>query len=409
MESIKAFLFHNWQRKLLALLSAMVIWFFVASSITESKSIPNVPIRIINLPPDKTIVGLLPNRLLSKRVTLTLSGSKDVIEELEPGDLEVLLDVSTADSDEWVVKIGKKNLVSLNPSIDLSHNITQVSHNEFVLKLSPIVTAKIPIKVLNPSGETPAGYEFLDVWPQKLMQTVSGAEEEIQILKNKGLTLSFNLNEISKADLDAIKSVHGNVNSDEISYVVPLKWLKIALPWQTAPIEEINDPEAKNLQIEFLRKSLIPVEKEIQVGIFYPLKNSETINPTTYPLAIQNPIITKNNVPRLSTSLFAKDVSNLFFEIVSDYLQIVIIAAPKTERDQLAWNLIVTDPHELEDIYVAYMISNTKNVGNKKREQMLRKRFRDYLYKLELYSDEEHKLRLESTLREKDIQVHIFK
>ena len=89
MESvIRRMFLHNWQRKLVAVLTAIVIWLFVNHSINETKTIFNVPIRIINLPPDKTIPGLLPNGMLSRRITLTLTGAKDVIEEMEPGDLE---------------------------------------------------------------------------------------------------------------------------------------------------------------------------------------------------------------------------------------------------------------------------------------------------------------------------------
>lgn len=99
------FFFHNWKRKALALVSAAIVWLFVNQSITEVKTISNVPIRIINLPSDKTIQGLLPNGILSKRITLTLTGTKDVIEELEPGDVEVLLDASLADQDDWIVRV----------------------------------------------------------------------------------------------------------------------------------------------------------------------------------------------------------------------------------------------------------------------------------------------------------------
>ena len=72
--------FHNWQRKLVAALAAIVIWMFVNNSINDTVTISNVPVRIINLPPDKTIPGLLPNGVLGRRLTLTLTGSKDVVE-----------------------------------------------------------------------------------------------------------------------------------------------------------------------------------------------------------------------------------------------------------------------------------------------------------------------------------------
>ncbi|MBA3957504.1 MAG: hypothetical protein H0X51_03795 [Parachlamydiaceae bacterium] len=391
----------------MALASAVVIWLFVNNSITDTKTVPNVPIRIVNLPADKTVVGLLPNRLLSKRVTLTLSGTKDVIQELEPGDLEVLLDVSSAESDEWVAQISKKNLVSLNPSIDLLHHITQVDHPKFVLKLSPLVTVKIPVKILPPSGEAPIGYEYLDVWPQTLTQTVSGSQEEINMLKEKGLTLSWNLSEITKADLDALETPkYGTVHDDEISYFVPEKWKKLMINQGS---EEINDPDAQGLRIDFLRKEAHPIGKALPIRVFYPLKNSGTINPTKYPLAINQFVLNKNDITIISKALYVRDVSRLFLEIISENMEINIVAAPSTEREVLQWSLEVIDPHELEDMYVAYLTINspqeTQQSAKQQREIILRKRFHDYMRRLAVYSRPDHRLHLEAVLNGNAIQV----
>src|SRR5262245_16925541 len=135
METLIHRLFHNWQLKIIALIVGFITWLFVSNSIMTTKTIPSIPIRIVNIPQDKTIQGLLPNGVLSKRTTLTLTGKKDVVEQLEPGDLEVLLD-SSNQPNEWTVQISKKNLVSLNPDLDL-FNISNVEHPEFVIKLSP--------------------------------------------------------------------------------------------------------------------------------------------------------------------------------------------------------------------------------------------------------------------------------
>lgn len=410
--TLKSLLFNNWQRKAVAIVSGLILWLFVNSSITESKTIPNVPIRIINLPADKTIIGLLPNRLLSKRVTLTLSGTRDIIQELEPGDLEVLLDVSLADSDDWVVKITKKNLVSLNPSIDLLHHITQVEHSEFVLKLSPLVTAKIPVRVLPPTGEAPEGYEFLDIWPQKLMQTVSGPAEEIDLLKVDGLELVISLEDITKADLEALKSFHGNSSYDgEVSYLVSEKLKKVQIPFRNHSLEEINDPEAEFLHLDFLRKDLLKVENEIPIRVFYPLKYSDAINAKTHPLAVGNAMREHNGIVLLTIPLFVSDVSSLFLDIVRENLEIDIVATPKSEREQLPWSLEVIDPHELEDMYVAYMRNSTSdgNLIGKRIEPLLRKRFKNYMQRLALYTSLNHPLMIEATLGDTSINVRVVK
>lgn len=411
MESLISKLFlHNWQQKLVALGSALVIWFFVSHSIIETKIIPGVPVRIVNLPRDKTILGLNPNGLLSKRITLTVTGTKNVIHDIEPGDLEALIDASIIDHDDWIIQINKKNLVSLNPSIDLKNNVMQVSHTEHVIRLRPLVTEKVPIMILAPKGEPPEGYEFLDIWPKQLMQTISGAEEEIQNLKLNGLEITFDLNAITKEDLDQAKSGYGSMQDDEVSFMVPSSWKKITIPFHNNALEEFNDPEAQFLRIDFLRKELLPIKNLIPIRIFYPLKWSETINPSTYTLEIKEPLLEKNHLTIFSTPLYAKGVSRLFLDIVREHMELTIVAAPKSEREQLQWTFDIVDTHELEDIYTAFLISHQSHLKkqepiSKNREKLFRNRFRDYLERIQLCNAQGDKLRLESTLQNGKIQI----
>lgn len=400
----------NWQRKLVAVFTALAVWLFVNGSITDVKTIPNVPIKLVNLPPNMTVVGMQPNGFLSKRINLTLGGTKDVINELEPGDISVSLDAATAslgDQNEWIVHITKKNIVSNNPNVDLSQHITTVSHNELIIKLSRLVTAKIPISILPPIGEAPPGYEYLDYWPVQLTHEISGPEEELQKLKVQGLDLTFNLSDITQKELDKIESSPDSFHNDEVRFLVPVSWKQISIPFHNNVLEEINDVEAQKLRIYFLRKQTLSLEQEIPISVFYPLQTSETLNPETYKLTPGKYVQIKNGIPVLTIPLYVKDVSKLFLHIVRDSLQISIVAAPPKEREFLEWSLEVINPSKLEDIYLAYSISfltNSRTVTNKaipkKREEQIRKRFREYLQRLALYVSPDKKLNLESTLEE---------
>lgn len=408
---MRAILLHNWQRKLVAISTALIIWLFVNHSIIATKTIPNVPIRIIKLPPDKTIVGLLPNGVLKKRMTLTLSGTRDVIEELEPGDLEVVVDASIIDRDEWIVNIGKKNIVSLNPSIDLTHHITHVSHNEFVLKLSRIVTARIPLTITEPIGEAPKGYEFLDIWPQQLMQTLSGPAEEIQKLKAKGLKITFDLSKVTKEELDVLRREQGGTNVDEVSFPIPDKWKKVLIRYRNNSYEELNDPEAENIKIDFLHRDFLPIDRKIPIRVFYPLEHSNRINPETFDLVSSSKVEKYNGINVFTFPLYVKDVSNLFLEVIRDNLEIVLVAAPKSQREVLEWSPEIIDPNELEDTFVAYAIAqqSKKNNGyvpmSKAWEDMLRQRFRKYLERVVLWVTPNQKLSLETVLEDHEIRV----
>ena len=308
--------------------------------------------------------------------------------------------------------MSKKNLLSLNPDIDLATSITNLTHTEFVVKLSRLVTAKIPINILPPTGETPVGYEYLDYWPQKLTQTLSGPEEEIQKLKTRGLDFTFDLSDITVSDLDPIKSGPDNFHDDEIRFLVPPKWKKVIVPFHNNALEEINDPEAQNMRVYFLHKQVLPLEREIPLAIFYPLTTSDSINPETVKLIPGKYIHIQNSIPLFTVPLYVKDVSKLFLSVVRDNLQIALVAAPQKEREILEWSVEVINPNELEDTYVAYLITNlTSGKGGqstvpKKREMLIRKRFRDYLQRLTLYTGPEQKLSIESSIE--DGQIHLL-
>lgn len=410
MESLINALFFQWQKKLLALLIAAVIWFFVNHSIISSKTVPSVPIRVINLPTDKTIQGLLPNGFLSKRATLTLSGTKSVIEQLEAGDVEIILDVSNLPND-GIVQITKKNLISLNPNINLPTHVTSIHHPEFVIQMSHILTEKIPILIHSPTGKAPKDFEFLDIWPIQLMQTVSGPQEQVLNLKNQGLEITFNLNDISKEQLDALQAK--SLYLDEVIFPIPEEWKQIHIPFSSREKEPINDPEAKDLHITFLRQRMLPIKNHLPIHVFYPLKFSETINPQTYGLAPSPFIQFKNELPILIIPLFANNVSTLFLDIVKDNIEIAIVAAPQTEREYLEWSVNFIDDSHLEDTFVGLLMSQSKpsdvaHHHNRDKENHFRNRFRLFMQRFTLFLSPQYQLELQSRLDNGKIRIHVL-
>lgn len=403
---IKNWFLSNWEQKVVAIIAAFTVWIFVNQSIIETKTIPNVPIKIYQLPNNKTIIGMLPNNFLGERLTLTLSGTKDVIDNLEPGDLEVHIDASASNADEWVVMVTKKDLISLDPSIDVASHITSITHPEFIIKLSDLVTEQIPIIIREPQGTPPDGYIFLDVWPKGLTQTLSGPQEEIQRLKTKGLKLVLDLNQVGEEDLLNAVTSSPTAREDEIAYLIPQKWKQVPIPFHRYSAEEINDPAADSLRIEFLRKRYLPIEKNIPVHVFFPSKNSATLNPNTYQLAETDVIKNDNGIMVFKDPLYLRDISKVFLDLIRDNIIIVIIVVPKEEREELQWSIEVIDPAEMEDAYVAYRIAEIKDetyahlISTEEREHLMRKRFREYMHKLKLYTAPDVKLALQCTLED---------
>ncbi|MDP1834631.1 MAG: CdaR family protein [Chlamydiales bacterium] len=396
----------DWQRKLVALIGAIAVWLFVHQSITETKTLANVPIRLINLTSDKTVHGLLPNGLLNKRVALTITGTKDVIDNLESSDLEVVLDAATL-PDEWVLQVSKKNLVSLDPEIDLTHHVSSVTNSEFVIKMSKVITERIPVTIASPIGSAPEGYQFLDISPQTLTHTITGPEDLVRQLQERGFSLEFDLNQISKAQLDDLKGSDISYRQDEVQFPVPDRWKLIVVPGESDMPELINDPAAKNLVITFLRKELLPIPSEIPARVFYPAEYINTLNPLTHSLAIAGAIKEKDGVRFLGIPLLAGDVSRVFLDIVKDNLELVIVAAPAQEREFLQWSVEFVNERELEDTFVALLMSDrTESVNPQKKESRLRRRFREYMQNMAVYKEKGQKLLLEAKVQENSIVLN---
>ncbi len=387
---------------------AVIIWLVVNHSLTTSKIMENIAVRVINIPSGMTLEGLQANGVLTNKISLNLTGNRTILNDLTPNDLEVVVD-ATEKSEEWQVTVAKKNLVSLNPDLDLSKIISRVTPYRFTIHLTRLVSEKIPVVVTTPIGEAPRDYQFLDIWPYHLTVTVSGPEEVVKQLKAKGLNLTLNLNDISYADLDALQHQDGK-KDDEVSYFVPDEWKKISVPAISERPLEIDDPQAKHLRVDFVRCDLHPIAKSIPLNLFYPPEYSMTLNPETYSLAPKGIVQQFHGIPIIRKSLYAKGVSRLFVEVVEDMLEISVVLAPKSERRFLDWSVQFINPKMLEDRYVSMLMTDASeddmnDVPHKKREEYLRNRFRSYMNRFSLFNSNEQKFDLKIELQNNSVEI----
>lgn len=399
----------NWPRKTASLIAAMFIWVMISHSMTINRKIENIQVRVINLPPGKTIEGMKSNGILTHRIPmLSITGNKMALEKINEKDLEIVIDAQHV-LNKTKAEITKRNLVSLNPEFDIGKAIDRIGFCEIPLKPSNLITAKVPIVVTPPIGDSPKGYQFLDIWPYQLSVTVTGPEETIQRLKSRSSKLTFNLNEISTADLDAIASNKNGIQSDEVGFPIPDSWKKIHLSAiSEAPIQ-IEDPQAKFLRIDFLRQEVIPIGGSIPVAVFFPPKFSNTLNPETYTLAPTDFLIKKNGLKIVAPPLYAHGVSRLFVETVKDMMQLLIIAVPKSEQEQLPWNLQFIDPYILENRFVARSMTESFDMPGgiqpRSMEEVVRNRFRSYMQRCRLFASKDQKLSLKIELQANTITI----
>lgn len=405
---LKRLFVENWQRKLISLILAMIVWMVVNHSMTVAKTVTGVPVRVTNLPPGQTIEGMLGNGTLNTKLNLNLSGNRSLIEEVSSKNIEVVIDAA-GKPEQWIANITKKNIFCTNPELDLNKAILRVAPQEMIVKQSKLVTEKIPVLVTHPIGEPPKGYQFLDVWPYQISLTVNGPEEAVKRLKNRGLKLTFNLSDITKAELDTLQASKKGGQVDEISFHVPNSWKKISIPHLSDTPLEIDDPQAKSLRIDFSRQDLLPIGTPLPVTVFFPPKYSNTLNPETYSIATNEFIAKKNGIKMIVPPLYAQGVSRLFLETVKDMIQVVVIASPKSERETLLWNAQFMYPHELEDRYVAKVLSESHDEASDlqphMREDYLRNRFRSYMNRFRLYTPNHKKLSLRIELQANAISV----
>lgn len=403
----KIFLEH-WSRKLVSIILAVVIWLVVNHTLTSTRNISSIPVRIINLPAGRTVEGMQPNGRLAKKLTLTVVGNKTLIDELTPSDLEVTIDASDK-PDEWIAIVTKKNLVSLNPEIDISGGISRVYHPNFVIRMTKLTTEQIPIVITQPIGEAPRGYQFLDVWPYQLYLTVSGPEEVIKRLKLKQQKMTFNLSDISKAQMDAL-SLKTDTDSGVVSFFVPDQWKQINIPILSDTPLQIDDPQAEALRIDFVRCNLLPVNAPIPLSIFFPPDHLNQLNPANTSIAT-GPFVQFNHAaPLISHPLYAGGIDNLFLETVREMLEIVVIASPGSEKNPLDWSVQFVNPRLLEDKYVTTLMSDVSDrdihmLQPNLREEYLRNRFRSYMNRFQLFRADASKFDL--TIFLKEGQIHI--
>ncbi len=404
---------NNWQRKVIAILLGMVIWLLVNHSLTSTRVVANVPVRIINLPAGKTIDGMQANGTLNKKLNLTLIGNTKTLNQLTASDLEIVLDAA-GKSDEWGASISKKNLVSLNPEIDIAKRISKVYHHSLIVRMTNLVTESIPITVAHPIGEAPRGYQFLDIWPYSLSLTVSGPEDVIKRLKTKEQKITFNLNDISKERLDAIAEKQKDENSDIVSFVVPTQWKQINLPLLSDTPFEIDELPENRLRIDFIKCDLIPLDFPILVSLFYPPEYDSTYNPSNLTLKTGDLIDEKNGLFSIHSRLYAKGGDRLFTKIIKNRLLLTITVSPISHKKSLAWGLHFINSIEMENQYISTLMSDSSDedirlMNPLTREDYLRNRFRSYMNRFRLFTEDDTKFEIKAKISKGLVEVEEVK
>jgi hypothetical protein len=374
----------NIPRKLVAILTAIIIFLFVNQSLTTSKTVNNISVRLINVPSQKTVEGLMSNGYLLKKVSLTLSGKKSSLEEISAQDIEIVIDVGQR-KESFTTTITEKNLVSLNPQVKINRDIRKVSTRQLYIQILNLITEKIPVYLLKPSGEAPKGYQFVDINPHVVFVDVMGPEETIRKLKSQGLIKIYNLSDISQDDLDSLHAPSGK--TDVVSYTIPLDQRYVYIP-SVAPDKKFyfeNPTDA--LKIDFLRTQILPIDAKLPVTYFIPTRHPKEVDVSQVGIVETSLVSTYNDIKVLTPKIFAKNVSQPFLEIVQ-YMMEIVVCPPILLGQRPSWSLELIGSKDLEDRYVTRMLQETSQKQSDQsemiRRELYKNRFRLYMNQMVL-------------------------
>ncbi|EPP35040.1 hypothetical protein CP10139811_0275 [Chlamydia ibidis] len=206
-------------------------------------------------------------------------------------------------------------------------------------------------------------------------------------MKEQGLELTFNLNKVSFEELERNRIAQGN--HDEIIFPVPQDWKKVLIPFgDTNTYVNLNDPQADFLRLLFLKREFIPLNLNLPVLLFFPIKNSKTINPQLYTLEPSPPLILNRGIYQIDVPLYAKDVSKLFLDVVKNNIALTIVMSPPHKNNTINWAIEFIDEKTLENRFVEAIMAQEHGILHDFAlidETSIRHRFREYLRKLSLF------------------------
>ncbi|MBM3197657.1 MAG: hypothetical protein FJZ58_00180 [Chlamydiae bacterium] len=387
-----------------------IIWLTINHSLTTTKTLSSVPVRIINLPEGMTIEGMQSNQRLSKKLDLILIGNINMLDTLNASDIEVVIDASHK-TGQWEAIISKKNLLSLNTELDIAKGISKVYHPNIPLKMTKLVTETIPVTITRPIGESPRGYQFLDIWPYQTPLTITGPEDVIRRLRAKEQKITFNLNDISKTQLDQIVSAGKSSSKDHVvSFLVPQQWKQIHIPLLSDSPLLLDDTPNEPILINFLRCDLLPLDSSVLISLFYLPEYSAIYNPSSLHILANDLIGENHGLFTIKIPLYAQGVDRLFTQIIKNRILISITPLPLAQTHALDWEILFINPTRLEEEYVSTLMSDdsdehTQTMNPRMKEEYLRNRFRSYMNRFRLYTAEGKKFSLTAKVNNSSIDI----
>lgn len=161
-------LLENWALKLLSLVFAVVLWFFVMGE-QKMELQYSVPLELKNIPKGLMVANEVPST-----VDVRISGPRTLLNSVRPSDISIAVDLRDLQPGLTSFKRLEERL-----NIPSALKVTRVSPSFVDIKLERIKDKAVPVQVVL-AGEPPEGYQVVNVKTTPQRVTVTGAESEIK-------------------------------------------------------------------------------------------------------------------------------------------------------------------------------------------------------------------------------------
>lgn len=164
-------LLENWTLKVLALIFAAILWFFVTGEQRLERSYA-VPLDLKNLPNGMMVASELP-----ENIDVRISGPRTLLMNLHLQQIRIAIDLQGLEP-------GLTTLKRLEERLDLPGplKITRLSPSYVDVKLERIASKQVEVAP-RISGEPAAGYRLVEVRSEPRRVMVEGAESEVTKLE----------------------------------------------------------------------------------------------------------------------------------------------------------------------------------------------------------------------------------
>lgn len=365
----------QWQRILFSAIAGIFTWWYIHETLVSTRVFTDVPIYIQGLPPGKTLGGLRKDGRLMRQFSVTLKGRRKALETIKPDQIELLVNAA-GKGDIWKEELELDSIRCLNPEVQIGRDVIALEHPPLQIRLTTKISRDIQVSILPPSGSLPKGYKLIDVWPDRLTQTVEGPEEAVQALMVRRLFLTFDLNRITKQQLERMSEEQ--FAGSEIFLKVPESWKHIDLPAPFGESVPLQDPQAESLILVILRPAMLALEHPIPIRISpLPIPTSTSpFNNRELKITVDDGYVSMtHDLAYWVRPVFIDGVSRDFLQTILPHLEFVVYVGTK---GNISGQFEIANAQRAERKYIQKMMQS--HFERASDEDLLHKRLRQQFW-----------------------------